>query len=169
MRRIAEDTGLETVVVRPSLVYGPGVKGNFLRLLKAIDRGPPLPLANIDNRRSLVGLSNLMDFLTLCVRHPAAASQTFLIADGEDVSTPELTRRLARALGRPARLWPCPVSLMRLAARAVGKHGAIDRLCGSLTVDSQKARSLLSWSPVVPMNMELARVARWWRARSTGP
>ena len=170
LRRIAEDTGLETVVVRPPLVYGPGVKGNFLRLLKAIDRGLPLPLANVDNRRSLVGLSNLVDFLVLCVHHPDAAGEVFVIAHGEDVSTPELIRRLARAIGRPARLWPCPVGLLRLAARAAGKESAIERLCGSLTVDSAKAHTLLSWTSLVPMAEELARVAQWWRlAAADGP
>lgn len=168
LAKVAAQSELEVVILRPPLVYGPEVKGNFLRLLAAIDRGLPLPLASVENRRSLIGLSNLVDFLTVCVDHPVAAGETFLIADGEDLSTPELTRRLAQALGRPARLWPCSVSLMRLAAQALGKQGEIERLCGSLTVDSQKARSLLSWSPVVPMNMELARVARWWRARSTG-
>ncbi len=169
LTQVAAQSDLEVVILRSPLVYGPRVKGNFLRLLAAVDRGLPFPLARVANRRSLLGLSNLVDILVRCVDHPAAAGETFLIADGEDLSTPELIHRLARALGCPARLWPCPVSLMRLAARALGKHGAIERLCGSLTVDSQKARRLLSWSPAVPMNMELARVARWWRARSTAP
>ena len=160
--RVSAQTGLEMVVVRPPLVYGPGVKGNFLRLLQVIEHGLPLPLASVKNQRSLIGVRNLVDFLTLCVQYPAAAGETFLIADGEDVSTPELIRRLAQAMGRSARLWPCPVGPMRLAARAAGKESAIERLCGSLTVDSAKARTLLSWTPPVPMAEELGAIVKSW-------
>jgi nucleoside-diphosphate-sugar epimerase len=163
---ISRNTGIEVVIVRPPLVYGPGVKGNFLSLLGIVQRGLPMPLANCDNRRSLVGLSNLVDLLTICTTHPAAAGQVFLAADGEDLSTPELLKRVARVFGSRARLFPFPVSWLRALARAVGRASAVERLCGSLQVDASKARSLLGWLPPLTVDDELARTVQWFREKS---
>ena len=127
--------GLESVIVRPPLVYGPRVRANFLRLMRLVDSGMPLPLASVANQRSLLFVGNLADALSACIGHPRAAGQAFTVSDGEDVSTPELVRRIARALGRPARLFPFPVALLRLAGKFAGQRQAIDRLTGDLTVD----------------------------------
>jgi nucleoside-diphosphate-sugar epimerase len=168
LREIAARTGMEVVIVRPPLVYGPGVKGNFRTLLRVVRMGLPLPLASCDNRRSLVGLSNLADLLALCVTHPAAAGETFLAADGEDLSTPELLRRTGRALGRPARLFPVPPALLRAGARMFGRAGAGERLCGSLQVDISRARRILGWNPPSTVDEELARTAQWYQQHCTG-
>jgi nucleoside-diphosphate-sugar epimerase len=165
LREIGERTGLEIVIVRPPLVYGPGVKGNFLSLLRWVDRGLPLPLGRCDNRRSLVGITNLVDLLASCVVHPAAAGRVFLAADGEDLSTPELVRRLARVLDRRARLVPVPQSWLRVAASMLGRAGMYERLCGSLQVDIRDARQVLGWAPVLTVDEELARTADWFRQR----
>ena len=146
---VAANTGMEVVVLRPPLVYGPGVKGNFLRLLRWVARGVPLPLGAVQNQRSLVGLDNLVDLLIRCVDHPAAAGQTFLVSDGQDLSTPELIRQLARAMHKSPRLIPVPVPLLRLAGRALGKQAEVDRLVGSLQIDSSFTRETLGWVPPV--------------------
>lgn len=144
---VAAATGLETVVVRPPLVYGPGAAGNFRVLLDAVRRGLPLPLAAVRNRRSLVFVGNLVDALALCAEHPAAAGRTYFVRDGEDVSTAQLFRLLARALGRPARLWPLPPALLRAAATLLGRTAAADRVLGSLQVDDGALRLSLGWRP----------------------
>lgn len=167
LRRVAEEAGLEAVVVRPPLVYGPGVGGNFARLLALVERGLPLPLGAVDNRRSLVGRCNLVDFLVRCAEHPAAAGETFLVSDGEDLSTAELIRRLARALDRPVRLWPVPPALLYAAGRVTGRTAVVERLCGSLQIDSRKGRERLGWAPPATVEEELARTAAAWRAAST--
>jgi UDP-glucose 4-epimerase len=159
LREIARQTGLEVVIVRAPLVYGPGVKANFQELLTAVQRGTILPLASISNRRSLVGVDNLADFIAVCMEHPAAASEAFLVSDGEDLSTPELVRRLAKATNTHARLMPLPVWAVRAAAAALGRTAAADRLTGSLTVDISKARRLLGWEPPVNLDEGLRRVA----------
>ncbi len=159
----ATATGLEAVVVRPPLVYGPGVGGNFAALLRLVDRGIPLPLASVANRRSLVGRTNLADLLIRCLDHPAAAGRVFLAADGSEWSTPALIRALARALGRPARLLPCPPLLLRLAGRVTGRGAAVGRLCESLWIDGSAARTALGWQPPLPPEDELARTATWYR------
>jgi nucleoside-diphosphate-sugar epimerase len=146
---VASKTGLEVVVVRPPLVYGPGVKGNFLRLLRWVARGVPLPLDAVQNQRSLVGMDNLVDLLIRCIDHPAAAGQTFLVSDGQDLSTPELIRLLARAMDKSPRLIPVPVPLLRLAGRTTGKAAEVDRLVGSLQIDSSHTREMLGWNPPV--------------------
>ncbi|PZP93512.1 MAG: NAD-dependent dehydratase [Variovorax paradoxus] len=156
---ISARTGMEVVVVRPPLVYGPHVKANFAALMRAVARGWPLPLAAIDNRRSLVGLDNLVDFLLLCLDHPAAANQTFLVSDGEDLSTPALLRRLGSAMGRPARLWTLSPTLLTAGATLLGRRAAAERLCGNLQVDTTKARTLLNWSPPVSVDEGLRRAA----------
>ena len=157
-------SGIEVVIVRPPLVYGPGVKGNFLSMLRVLRRGWPLPLASCSNRRSLVGLTNLVSLLEKCVTHPAAAGQVFLAADGEDLSTPELLSRVAHALGRKARLLPFPPAMLRLATRIAGREGIYERLCGSLQIDTGKTHELLGWAPPLSVDEELARTARWFLA-----
>lgn len=160
LHRIASDTGLEVVVVRPPLVYGPGVKANFASLLRAVSRGLPLPLgAATGNRRSLVALDNLVDLLLTCIDHPAAAGQTFLVSDGDDLSTTELIRRMGQALGRPARLLPVPTSLLHLGARLVGKQAVAQRLLGNLQVDITPTRETLGWTPPIGVDEGLRRAA----------
>jgi nucleoside-diphosphate-sugar epimerase len=162
LRAVAEETGLEVVIVRPPLVYGPGVRANFLRLMRLVARGLPLLLPDTKNRRSLIGVENLADCLVRCVNHSGAANETFMVSDGEDVSTRELIARLARALGRSARFLPVPEFAVRLAARLVGKEAAVDRLLGSLVIDSGKARQRLGWKPPVTLDSGLAATARWY-------
>ncbi len=156
LHRIAQETGLEVVILRPPLVYGPGVKANFLRLMRTVKGGLPLPLGAISNRRSLLYLGNFVDAILLCVEHPAAAGQTFLLDDGQPVSTPELIRALARAMGRPARLLAVPVRLLELAGTLLGKRTAVERLTGSLYVDSSAIRTHLGWTPPFSMEAGLA-------------
>jgi nucleoside-diphosphate-sugar epimerase len=138
------------------------VKANFLKMMHTVQRGIPLPLVSIQNKRSLIYVGNLVDALATCAIHPAAAGQTYLVSDGEDVSTPELIRRTARALGVPARLLPFPVSLMKLAGKLTGKIGAVNRLTGSLTVDSSKIRQELGWKPPFTMEQGLRETVRWF-------
>lgn len=163
LHRIAADTGMEVVVLRCPLVYGPGVKGNFLRLMQAVARGIPLPLALADNRRSLIYLGNLTGAISACLHHPEAVGKTYLVSDGEDVSTAQLILQMARALGRPARLWPCPLGLMRLAAMMTGKSDEVTRLLGSLCIDSSKIRRELGWRPSHTLAQGLAETAAWHR------
>jgi nucleoside-diphosphate-sugar epimerase len=149
LRQIALETGMEVVIIRPPLVYGPRVKANFASLMRAVVRGWPLPFAGIDNLRSLVGLDNLVDFIYRCTSHPAAANQTFLVSDGHDVSSPQLVRELAIAAGVKPNLWTIPQWLLELAASMIGKRDAAQRLCGNLQVDISKAQTLLGWTPPV--------------------
>ena len=150
---------MEVVIIRPTLVYGPGVKGNFSSLLKWMKKGIPLPFGAIHNQRSLVALDNLVSFIIHCIAHPKAANEVFLISDGEDVSTTELLRKVARAFDNPPLLLPIPVSLMTLAAKLIGKGDVANRLFGSLQVDSSKARDLLGWKPVITMDEQLKKTA----------
>ena len=162
LAEVGRQTGMEIVIVRPPLVYGPGVKGNFLSMLRIIQADVPLPLASCVNSRSLLGLTNLVDLLVLCIRHPAAAGQIFLAADGEDLSTPELVKRLARALGKRARLFSVPQPLLQVAARLMGKPELYDRLCCSLQVDISQTRRTLGWAPSSSVDTELMRTALWF-------
>lgn len=157
LRALATDTGLEVTVIRPVLVYGPGVRGNFRSMIRWVERGVPLPLASVNNRRSLVALDNLVDLALTCAVHPAAAGETFLVSDGDDVSTCELLRRLARALDRPARLYPVPVTVLLAAATIVGRRDVARRVLGSLQVDTAHTRRLLGWTPSVGMDDALRR------------
>ena len=159
LAELSRDTGMELVVVRPPLVYGPGVRANFLSMMRWIKRGVPLPLGAIDNRRSLVALDNLVDLLILCGQHPAAAGKTFLVSDGEDLSTTELLRRMGSALGKPARLIPCPSALLTGGAALLGRAGVARRLCGSLQVDVSETREVLGWKPVVGVDAALRKTA----------
>ncbi len=165
LRKIAEETGLEAVIVRPPLVYGPGVGGNFLRLMDWIDGGVPMPLGSIRNSRSLIYLGNLVEALMVCAMHPLAAGKIFLVSDGEDVSTPELIRCLARAMKCRARLVPFPPVLLRLAGALAGKSAEIERLTGSLRVDSSKIFRELQWTPSFSVDQGLRETARWYRRR----
>jgi nucleoside-diphosphate-sugar epimerase len=155
---------MEVTIVRPVLVYGPGVKANFLNMMRWLDKGAPLPLGAINvNRRSLVALDNLVDLITVCMTHPAAAGQVFLAADGEDLSTTELLRRTARALGKSTVLLPLPASWLSLAAKLLGKPGIAQRLCGSLQVDIAKNRELLGWAPPTGVDEALQKTVAAYR------
>ena len=140
-------SGLEGVVIRPPLVYGPGVRANFASLIGIVNRGIPLPLGSIQNKRSFVSLDNLVDLISTTVQSPNAAGNTFLVSDGHDLSTPELVRSIASALDQSPKLFPFPSALLKLAATATGKRSAYDRLCGSLTVDIALTKQKLSWTP----------------------
>lgn len=156
---LAAQTSMEVVIIRPPLVYGPGVKGNFLGVVKAVQYGLPLPFGAVHNQRSLVALDNLVSLVVLCAdraRSPLAANQVFVVADGEDVSTTTLLRKVAQAAGRPSRLITVPTWLLRSAASLLGKRAAADRLLGNLQVDATKARTLLGWRPVTTMDQQLA-------------
>lgn len=158
LRRLGAETGMEIVIIRPPLVYGPGVKANFGRLMSAISRGLPLPLACVDqNRRSLVALDNLVDLILTCTTHPTAANQTFLVSDGEDLSTADLLRRLGAAIGRPAWLLPVPSALLRFGATLAGKGDLAQRLLGNLQVDITHTRQTLGWHPPVSVDEGLRR------------
>lgn len=161
--QIAKETPMEVVILRPPLMYGSGVKANFLRLMQAIDRGIPLPLGAIThNRRSMLYVGNLADAIATCITHPQAAGQTFLVSDGEDVSTTTLIRYLAQALGKPARLLPISQQFIQLAGALTGKSAAVSRLIGSLRVDSSKIRHLLDWSPPFTLEDGLQATAKWY-------
>jgi len=157
LREIAAETGMEVVIIRPPLVYGPGVKANFAALMRAVQRGWPLPLGAVHNQRSLVALDNLVDFIVTSTTHPHAANQTFLVSDGQDLSTTELVRGMATAAGVPARLLPVPVWALQAGAKLLGKGDAVQRLCGNLQVDISKARSLLGWVPPVSVELGLKK------------
>ena len=167
LHQLSRETGMEVVIIRPPLVYGPGVKANFLRMMCWISRGLPLPLGRIDNKRSLVALANLVDLIITCFEHPAAANHIFLAGDGEDVSTTELLQGIGKALGKPARLFPCPNSLLSFAATLLGKRDMVQRLNGSLQVDISAARSLLGWKPPLSLDEGLYQVAQDFKQRST--
>jgi len=165
LHEIAEATGLEVVILRPPLVYGPGVKANFLSLMRSLARGIPLPLSSVNNRRSLIYIENLVDAVFTCLSHPEAASQTYLVSDGEDASTSELIRSVGSALGNPAHMFPFPTFLMRLTGRLLGKSPEVKRLLGSLTVDCSKIRRELDWQPPYTMAQGLSETAKWYKKR----
>lgn len=162
---LAHETGMEVVIVRPPLVYGPGVGANFLSMMRWLHRGLPLPLGAIPNRRSLVALDNLVDLILKCVDHPAAANATFLVSDGEDLSTPELLRRTGKALGKRARLFSVPQRFLETGAAIAGKRGVAERLCGSLQVNIDATRLALGWEPPVTVDDALERTAHWFLER----
>ena len=160
LRELSAKTGMEVVIIRPPLVYGQGVKANFRAMMHWLKRGIPLPLGAIHNQRSLVALDNLVDLIVTCLTHPAAANQTFLVSDGEDLSTTQLLRRMGAALGKPARLIPVPVSVLKLGAALLGKPEFAQRLCESLQVDMSKTRELLGWTPPFAVDAGLEKAAK---------
>lgn len=163
LRQIAAETGMEVVVIRPPLVYGTGVRANVRALLRAVARGLPLPLGAVDNHRSMVALDNLVNFMLVCLNHPAAANQAFLVSDGEDLSTAELVRRMGLAMGKPARLIPVPIWLLQAGAALLGRRDVVQRLCGSLQLDIHKNRELLGWVPVIGVDEGSRRTVAGWQ------
>lgn len=157
LQEIATQSAMEVTIIRPPLVYGPNAPGNFGSLVHWLSKGIPLPLGSIHNQRSLVALDNLVDFIITCINHPAAANQTFLVADGEDLSTTDLLRRVGQAMGKPARLIPVPMRMLKLGATMLGKQAMAQRLCGNLQVDISKARELLGWTPPVSVEEGLKK------------
>jgi nucleoside-diphosphate-sugar epimerase len=161
LRQIANETGMEVVIIRPPLVYGPGVKANFGSMMHWLRRGIPLPLGALTkNKRSMVALGNLVDLITACLNHPAAANQTFLVSDGEDLSTADLLQRTATALGVNVRLFYGPPALLKLLAKLLGKEAVYQRLCGSLQIDMTKTQQLLNWRPPLSVQKGLSLAAR---------
>ena len=163
LRQLALETGLKVVIIRPPLIYGPSVKANFQSMMRIIDKNVPLPLAAINNKRSLVALDNLIDLILTCIKHPAAVNQTFLVSDGHDLSTPELLKRMAVALGKRAYLLPIPTVLLVSVATMLGKKAIAQRLCGSLQVDISKSRELLGWQPPLCVDDALDKVAQSYK------
>jgi nucleoside-diphosphate-sugar epimerase len=167
LRRLGEEYRMEVVIIRPPLVYGPGVKANFLMMMQWLHRRIPLPLGAIHNRRSLVALENLLDLIARCILHPAAANQVFLVADGQDLSTTELLSRLGEALGRPAILLPLPSRAVKRVAILLKKGNVAQRLCSSLQVDISKTRRLLAWTPPARVDEALRLTAHHFLERNT--
>ena len=165
---VSTRTSLDTVVLRPPLVYGPGVKANFRMLMRLVKRGMPLPLGMVRNERSMVYVRNLTAAVSSCLKHPAAAGETFFVADEESLSTRELVLRMGRLMKRPTRLVPVPEPLLRLGGRLTGRSGQVDRLAGSLTVSTAKIRCLLGWSPRYSLNDGLRETVDWYVARTRG-
>ena len=160
LRTVGQETGMEIVIIRPPLVYGPHAPGNFGRLTQAVCKSYPLPLGAVHNKRSLVALENLTDFIILCTHHPRAANEIFLISDDQDISTTQLLRFMAKALGKPLCLWPVPPLMMKLGATLVGKRAAAIKLLGSLQIDCSKAKSMLGWKPVVTVQDQLEVIVK---------
>ena len=161
--KLAQETGMEVVIIRPVLVYGPGVKANFLQMMRWLQKGIPLPLKALDNQRSLLAIDNLADLIATCLHHPAAANQIFLASDGEDISISSLLQRTGAALGKPAWLIPVPVMVLRGGARLGGQDAVMQRLCDSLQVDISKTRRVLGWTPPVKVSDALAKTAQQFR------
>jgi len=160
--KLSRETGLEVVIIRPPLVYGPGVKGNFMSLLNWLEHGVPLPLGSINNQRSLVGLSNLIDLIVTCLDHPVAANQLFLVSDSEDLSTTALLQHLAKALNKPSRLLPFPPSILKLGLNLLGKNNIAQRLLDNLQIDDCKTKDLLTWAPPYSVEEEIQRTVDWY-------
>ncbi|PKU23542.1 NAD-dependent epimerase/dehydratase family protein [Telmatospirillum siberiense] len=165
LQQMATETAMRTTILRPPLVYGPGVGGNFLSLMKAVARGWPLPLGALHNRQSLIGVDNLADAVAVALREPAGQCETFLLKDGEDVSTAELIREIARALHRPARLLPVAPRLLLALGGLFGRRGAVERVIGSLQIDDRAFRGRFGWTAPVPMETGLQATADWFRRR----
>jgi nucleoside-diphosphate-sugar epimerase len=168
LERIAGRTGMEAVVLRPPLVYGPGVGANFLRLLRACRRGLPLPLGAVRNRRSLIHVANLADAVATCLSHPRATGHRFLVHDGPTPSTPELVAALRASFGLPPRLVPVPPALLRAGLLLLGRADAYERLAGSLALDDARFRKLTGWSPPLSQDRALDATARWFAERARG-
>jgi len=159
---ISKQTGLEVVIIRPPLVYGEGVKGNFLRLLDIVYKQIPLPFAKINNLRSFIALDNLIDLIICCIEHPKAGGKTFLVSDGEDLSTSDLIMKLSKLMDKSPRLFQVPQLIIQLIGRLVGKSSEVKRLLESLRVDNSYTREILGWSPVLSLDESLAKTVRWY-------
>jgi nucleoside-diphosphate-sugar epimerase len=168
LQEIAAGTTMEWAIVRPPLVYGPGVRGNFLALMNWVFRRIPLPFGSLHNSRSLVSVYNLSDLLCLLVDHPGAANRRFVVSDPEDISTPELVRRIAAALHRSPRILRCPKSALEMAGTLLGQKAAVQRLCSSLVLDRRKTSETLGWSAPLSLEWGLDRTAEWFLKRTTG-
>jgi nucleoside-diphosphate-sugar epimerase len=165
LKKVAADTGMEVVIIRPPLVYGPMARANIKSMMRWLAFGIPLPLAAVtENRRSLVALDNLVDLILTCLSHPAAANQTFLVSDGEDLSTADLLTRMGAAMGKPARLFYMSPALLKFGAQVLNKSGIYQRVCGSLQVDISKTHQVLGWTPPLSVNEGLRRVVKGFRA-----
>ncbi|UZE95111.1 UDP-glucose 4-epimerase family protein [Alkalimarinus alittae] len=162
LRELSQKTGMEVVIIRPPLVYGPGVKGNFTSMMRWLENGVPLPLGAINNLRSLVSLDNLVDLIKVCIEHPQAANETFLVSDDNDLSTTQLLSKLVGGLGAPKRLFPVPTPMLNTCAYLLGKKDIAQRLLSSLQVDISKTKSLLKWSPPHTVNESLNKTARYF-------
>jgi UDP-glucose 4-epimerase len=160
LQAICHDSSMEYVIIRPTLVYGQGVKANFSALISAVKRGLPLPIATVKNERSMIGINNLIDLIITSSTNPKAANQTFLASDGTDTSTPALVRLIAKSLHRQTRIFPFPISILRLLAAVFGKSSAIDKLTGSLSVDISHTTSTLNWHPPFSMESEIAKAVK---------
>jgi len=157
LQKLARETCMEVVIIRPPLVYGPGVKGNFASMIKLVDKGLPLPLGAVHNKRSLVALDNLVDLIITCIDHPGAANETFLVSDGEDLSTTQMLQGVAEAMGKPSRLIPVPASMLHLGASLLGKKAMAQRLLGSLQVDISHTQKCLDWTAPLTVKQGLQR------------
>jgi nucleoside-diphosphate-sugar epimerase len=162
LNQVSRETGMEVVIVRPPLIYGPDVGGNFIRLLKLVFWGAPLPLASVHNQRSMIYLDNFVDALISCATHPAAAGKTYLVSDGKDISTPLLMQYMANLMDRRSWLWPFPPSLLQLAGKMAGMSNEVERLVGSLQIDSSKIRSELEWVPPYSVQQGLSETVKWF-------
>ncbi len=163
---IARETGLEIVILRLPLVYGPGVKGNFLRLLKMVDRGIPLPFSLINNLRSFINLNNLTDIVRVCLTDPRVGGETYMVSDNKDISTVQLIIKIAHALERPVRLWPCPLRLVELAGMLAGKSDEVSRLIGSFRINTEKIHSDLGWVPPYTLAQGLSQISAWYHRKN---
>ncbi|OGQ59660.1 MAG: hypothetical protein A3G39_08325 [Deltaproteobacteria bacterium RIFCSPLOWO2_12_FULL_43_16] len=162
LHKVAAKTGMEVVILRPPLVYGPSVKANFLRLLKLTKMGIPLPLASLKNQRSMIYVGNLVDAIMTCLEHPKAVGETFMVSDSEDVSTSDLIRMIAKVMGKKARLIPFPLPLLKVVGQLFGKSPEIERLTGSLCIDSSKIRKVLGWKPPYTMEEGVSKTVQWY-------
>jgi len=168
LRDLAKETGLEVVIIRPPLVYGPGVRANFMSMMRWLSRGVPLPFGAIHNKRSLIALDNFVDLIITCIDHPSASNQTFLVSDGVDLSTTELLQKVSFSLGKPSRLISVPVSILSIAARLLGKRDVAQRLLGSLQVDITKTHDLLEWTPPMSVDEALHKTAQAFLQQQKG-
>jgi UDP-glucose 4-epimerase len=166
--KLGQETGLEVVIIRPVLVYGPGVKGNFLRLMQLVNKGLPLPLGGIKNKRSLVSVTNLCSLITLCLNHEKAAGEVFLISDGQDLSTSELFKKIAAAMHKPSRLFFLPARSLYWLTRLLKRTAEYERLCGSLQVDISKNEQLLGWKPKQSVEEGIQMAVAWYRNKLSG-
>lgn len=167
LKKLSLETGMEVVIIRPPLVYGPGVKANFLSMMRWLSKGLPLPLGAIGNKRSLVAIGNLVDLIVTCIEHPAAANETFLVSDGDDLSTTQLLRHLSRALGKRALLIPVPQKLLIFVAGLLGRQSIAQRICGSLQVNIEKNLEVLGWQPPVNVDQAMLQTARYYLDEQT--